>query len=225
MTWLNRIARDHEVEAGDRALLRSFDDAVTAMERLSAAHVQCRIGCTACCVGVFEITALDAARIVRGVTALRTISGEACGAIVARAAEQWRVQARSFPGDRTTGILGPDERGREAFFARLDSTPCPALESASGACAIYPDRPLSCRSFGLPVRCGAVDLPPCTLSFRDARPEEVAACMVEPDPGDEEGALLELLRQRGVVGETTVATAVALWSAGTRGAGSVGTGA
>lgn len=43
----------------------------------------------------------------------------------------------------------PEEK--EAFFERTASTPCPNLNER-GECLMYDNRPLVCRTFGLPLR-------------------------------------------------------------------------
>jgi Fe-S-cluster containining protein len=98
-----------------------------------------------------------------------------------------------FPGERTTGVLAPDEDLREAFFARHEAVPCPALDPASGGCDLYAWRPVTCRTYGPPVRAGGEDLPPCRLCFAGAAPAEVELCRVDVDPGRVEDALLDAL--------------------------------
>lgn len=72
-------------------------------------------------------------------------------------------------------ILAPGARGRAAAraVAAAGSDRCPALE-ADGRCAIYPARPLVCRSHGLPVRmAGERGLPvvtACELNFTAGGP-------------------------------------------------------
>jgi hypothetical protein len=76
---------------------------------------------------------------------------------------------------------------------------------------LYAFRPLSCRTYGVPLRCGAEVLPPCPLNFIAARAVEVAAATAEVDPDDREGVLLAAVAAcDGSAGDTTVAAALAI---------------
>ena len=79
-----------------------------------------------------------------------------------------------------------------------DSDPCPALDPESGTCDLYEARPLTCRTFGPPVRCAEGGVAICELCFDGASEAEVQACTVDLDVG----ALLD------EPGETTVARAI-----------------
>lgn len=204
------MRRPASLARADREHLRAVDGAIRAATRRARRDVECRRGCTPCCIGLFDVTALDAARLVRALRRMRQRRADLATAIVRRARRQWRLLAPHFPGDRDRGVLNGEERARARLFARFADLPCPALEPHSGACLLYRSRPLSCRTFGLPVRCGGAVLPPCRLNFRTASAATVAACTVEPDPDDIEGALLERLRrERGVSGDTVIAAALA----------------
>jgi len=204
-------SRPPSIASLDRALVRGVDATVRAGERRARRFVQCRLGCTPCCIGVFDVTALDAARLLRALRRLRRRSTGGAAAIERRARRQWRLLAPHFPGDRARGVLDERERERRNFFERFDELPCPVLDPDTGACLLYRSRPLSCRTFGLPVRCGSAVLPACRLNFRDAAPAIAAACTVEPDPDDVEGALLaRLARETGRRGDTVIAAAIAL---------------
>ncbi len=198
-----------ELASADAALVRQFDAALRGGEARAAGHLACRIGCTECCMGTFDITALDAARLVRGMAELAESSPTTARAVQERAGAQWTQMAAVFPGDTSRGILVDDDRARTSFFSRFSALPCPALDPASGGCALYPWRPLSCRTFGMPVRFGDHELAPCTLNFTRASAADVAAATVEPDPGDREGALLREAERSGVSGDTTVCAAIA----------------
>ena len=77
--------------------------------------------------------------------------------------------------------------------------PCPALDPRSGTCDLYQARPLTCRTFGPPVRCADAGVAICELCFDGATEEEIQACTVDLDVG----ALLD------EAGETMVAQALA----------------
>jgi Fe-S-cluster containining protein len=193
-----------EMEAADADLVRSLDSATRRGEARAGDHVACRVGCTGCCIGPFEITALDAARLERGVRELTSRDPEAASALVERASRQWSRMVEAFPGDPGTGVLSEDEAARVAFFTRFGETPCPALDPTRGSCLLYPWRPLFCRTYGLPVRHGAEVLEPCPLNFMHAYAHEVTAATIVPDPEDREGSLLGRVRRLGVWGDTVV---------------------
>lgn len=202
--------------AADREHVNAVDRAMRVAIRSAGRYVQCRRGCTRCCIGVFDITALDAVRLARALRRLQRRRLAAAGGIVRRARAQWQRVLTSFPGDRALGVLSDNERSRRRLFARFGALPCAVLDPRTDACLLYRSRPLSCRTFGLPVRYSNVLLPPCRLNFTRAAPAEVAASTVEPDPEDVEGALLERLRRESDVrGDTIIPAALALqaWSA------------
>jgi len=201
--------------SADRALVNAVGAMMREASRRASRFVPCRCGCTPCCIGVFDITALDAVRLARALQRLRRQQPRAADALVRRALTQWRLVAEEFPGDRERGVLGNNGRSRLLLFARFEELPCPVLDPRTGACLLYRARPLSCRTFGLPIRCGDVRLPPCRLNFSGAAPAVIGASAVEPDPDDVEGALLERLRRgTGACGDTIIPAALVLreWS-------------
>src|ERR1022692_4270746 len=91
-----------------------------------------------------------------------------------------------------------------------DDDPCAALDPETATCDLYAARPITCRTFGPPVRCESGDLGVCELCFEGASDVEIAACEVEFDPQGLELVLLRELEQiAGLRGETTVAQALA----------------
>ncbi len=200
-------SRDGDLDAADESFLSVLKDRLAIAVGRAGRHLSCRLGCTECCVGPFDITALDAWRLRRGLARLAARRPKAAAEIVGRAREQWARMVVAFPGDSARGLLSEELAAREAFFAAFAALPCPALEPASGACQLYDSRPVSCRTFGLPIRCGDQLLPPCRLNFTAATPEEVAGAMVDPDPDDREGELLQ--RCGAEAGDTIVAWVLA----------------
>jgi hypothetical protein len=72
-------------------------------------------------------------------------------------------------GGRSHGPL-LRRRGSGRTLRRLIRNPtCPALDPGSGACVLYDWRPLSCRTFGPPVRVAREDLPPCECASAGRR--------------------------------------------------------
>lgn len=186
----------------DRRFLARLEARLAAAVQRAGCQVTCRVGCMECCLGPFDITPLDALRLRQGLEELAQRDEQGAAAVMARASLQWTLLADDFPGDTATGILSDDADARLAFFSAHGDLPCPALHPTHGACELYHARPVSCRTFGLPIRCGGELLPPCPLNFTTATPDEVATAAVDPDPGDEEGKLLVRL---GGGGDTLVA--------------------
>lgn len=124
-------------------------------------QLQCGKGCSLCCHGLFEIGSGDVAVIAAGLERLHPMRRRR---IIRRAMAMMTDTAH--PNLRE---CSPEEK--EAFFDRSQSVPCPNLDD-SGACMMYEDRPLVCRTFGLPLReadeyIGDI----CELNFVDATGE------------------------------------------------------
>lgn len=199
------------IERGDRLLLRVLSDSLEEAARRAGPRLVCRIGCTECCIGPFPITLLDAWRLRRALRELAAHDPSRAARIRLRASNSLERLAPSFPGDPRSGLLCPNAQAEEAFASRHEHEPCPLLDPKTGACELYEARPVSCRTFGPPVRLGREDLPPCRLCFQGASAGEIEACRVAMDPdGIEEAVLAELEAACGAVGETIVAFALAL---------------
>jgi Fe-S-cluster containining protein len=112
---------------------------------------------------------------------LRQDQPELAASLEARARLYMDTYAATFPGDRTTGILGVGEAEQEAFQDFANEAPCPALNPNSGLCDIYSARPMTCRVFGPPIRTENEDSEEaeafaiCELCFTTATPEEIAS--------------------------------------------------
>lgn len=147
---------------GYRDILTAADRFFSKVAAEQPAALACRLGCTLCCHGLFEISAADVSTIAQGLEALDPETRRA----VAERAEA-AIEASQHPVLRE---CTPEEK--ETFFARADDLPCPFL-GATGACTIYDHRPLVCRTFGLPIRDGAQFLgEECELNFEGATEEE-----------------------------------------------------
>ena len=115
-----------------------------------------------------------------------------------------------MPGDPFTGILAEGDEAEARFADFAEDEPCPVLDPETGACDLYVARPMTCRTFGPPVRAGAEALGVCELCFHGATDAEIAACEVESDPDGVESALSsELEEATGVHGQTIVAFCLA----------------
>ena len=192
--------------AGNKRLVQIVDAALADATRRSGSWLECRPGCTQCCIGVFSISQLDALRLQHGLDELEAQDPERAARVRARAQDSFARLAPGFPGDPSTGVLDHDAEGRFADFA--NDEPCPALDPGIGTCDLYSSRPITCRAFGPPVRSEG-GLGVCELCFHGAKPDEIASCEMEVDPDDLESPLLEQLRSKtGRVGETIVAFAL-----------------
>jgi len=181
---------------GDRELVQIVDAAMAEAARKSGAWLVCRPGCYSCCLGLFPISQLDAARLQQGLVELATTDPERA----ARVRQRAQVAADQMSGVSVHALLDSDH---------YDEDPCPALDPEAGTCDLYASRPITCRTFGPPVRCGSESVGVCELCFDGASDEEIAACEVDVDPDGVESELVrELEGKTGERGNTIVAFAL-----------------
>src|SRR5271156_4807953 len=100
---------------GDTQLVQILDAALADTARRSGDWLVCKPGCTPCCVGVFAIHQLDAARLQAGLQALSISDPERAHSVRERARRSVESLAGSFPGDPVTGLLDPSEEAAERF--------------------------------------------------------------------------------------------------------------
>lgn len=194
------------IDDRDSALIQIVDAAMAEAARRSGPWLVCRVGCTECCIGPFPITQLDARRLRRGLTGLEAGDPERAGRVRERARRYVARITHDFPGDPRTGILAEGEEADARFADCANDEPCPALDPETGACDLYAARPITCRTFGPPVRAGAEAVGVCELCFHGATDAEIAACEVESDPDGMESSLLEEIEATtGARGQTIVA--------------------
>jgi Fe-S-cluster containining protein len=190
-------------------LIQIVDAALADTARRSSQWLVCGPGCTQCCIGVFSINQLDARRLRQGLAELEVLAPERAARVRERAREAVARLAQEFPGDPATGLLDEGELAEHRFAQFANDEPCPALDPDTGNCELYEARPMTCRTFGPPVR-SEEGLGVCELCYHGASDEEIASCEMVPDPGDLESTLLQQLeRTTGVRGETIVAFALA----------------
>ncbi|MGC2695919.1 MAG: YkgJ family cysteine cluster protein [Candidatus Angelobacter sp.] len=191
----------------DRQLVQIVDAALAEAARKSGEWLVCRKGCTQCCFAPFPISQLDAARLRQGTVELRKKDPQRAQRVRERAQAAVTKLTPNFPGDPKTGILGEDKEAEERFVDFADDEPCPALDPATGGCDLYTARPMTCRTFGPPVRSGPEGgLGVCELCYHGANDQQIAGCEMVPDPENLEAKLLEELEQRtGKRGNTIVA--------------------
>jgi Fe-S-cluster containining protein len=194
---------------GDQKLIQIMDAALADVSRRSGDWLACRPGCTQCCVGVFAINQLDAARLQRGLRKLEAEAPERAAAVRQRARDAVSRLSANFPGDPVTGILGDSAECIEAFDEFGNDEPCPALDPQSGLCELYQSRPVTCRVFGPPVRSEG-GLGVCELCFQGASSDEIAACEMVADPENlEERLLAEVEKRSRRRGDTIIAFCLA----------------
>jgi Fe-S-cluster containining protein len=201
--------RTSTLPAGDQTLVQIVDAALADATRRSGPWLVCRPGCMQCCVGVFSVSQLDAARLQHGLDRLRSHDPHRAAAIRMRARAAVLRLSPAFPGDPKTGILAEDEDAEQRFADFADDEPCPVLDPATGTCELYSSRPITCRAFGPPVR-SEEGLGVCELCFHGATDEQITGCEMEVDPDDMESVLLKELQDAGgPFGRTIIAFALA----------------
>jgi Fe-S-cluster containining protein len=195
--------------SGDEKLIQIVDSALADVARRSGKWLVCQPGCTQCCVGVFSINQLDAARLRRGLADLEKSAPERAAQVRRRARESVARVSPEFPGDPVSGLLNEGEEAEQRFADFANDEPCPALDPATGNCELYESRPMTCRVFGPPVQ-SEDGLCVCELCFHGASEKEIAECEMIPDPDDLESRLLEKLEKNtGTRGNTIIAYALA----------------
>ena len=193
----------------DHQLVQILDAALVEAAKRAGPWLVCRPGCTQCCIGVFPINQLDVARLREGLAELSISDPARASHIRERARESLDRIAHDFPGNRETGILRESARGQRQFEDFANHEPCPALDPETGTCDLYAHRPMTCRTFGPPVR-SEHGLGVCELCFQGATDAEIAACEMPVDPDRLEPKLLaEINRTSGQSGRTIVAFALA----------------
>jgi Fe-S-cluster containining protein len=198
------------LDSSDCTLIQIVDAALAESAHKSGAWLACRLGCTQCCIGPFPINQLDARRLRDGLGELDARDPERGACVRERARQSVARISFSFPGDPATGVLAEDQEAQERFASFADDEPCPALDPQTGACDLYASRPITCRTFGPPMRCGSDDVGVCELCFVGASDDEIAACEVEAGVDELESTLLQELEETtGARGQTIVAFALA----------------
>jgi Fe-S-cluster containining protein len=190
----------------DHQLVQIVDAATADAALRSGDWLHCRLGCTQCCIGIFSITQLDAIRLREGLAALDSEDPEKAAAIRQRVTDSVRRLTSNFPGDPITGQLDESDPRYEDF---ANDEPCPVLDPATGACDLYPARPIACRIFGPPIR-SEDGIGVCELNFNGANEQEILAAELDTTWSTFETALnADAEIQSGHTGSTTVAWALA----------------
>jgi Fe-S-cluster containining protein len=112
--------------------------------------------------------------------------------------------AAAFPGNLKTGVLDEGSEAEERFAEFANDEVCPVLDPETGLCDLYDARPMTCRTFGPPVRSEG-GLGVCELCFHGATDEQIAACEMVVNGEDVEAKLLgEVEAAQGLRGRTVV---------------------
>jgi Fe-S-cluster containining protein len=193
------------VNRQDQHLIQIVDAASADAALRSGPWLHCRLGCTQCCIGIFSITQLDAARLREGLAALDSDAPEKAAAIRRRAVESVQRLKPDFPGNPVTGRLDESDPRFEDF---ANDEPCPVLDPATGACDLYAARPITCRVFGPPIR-SEDGIGVCELNFNGANELQILAAELDTSWTPLETALnTEAESQSGNPGSTTIAWAL-----------------
>jgi Fe-S-cluster containining protein len=128
-----------------------FDKTSRWFERARASlldELPCRQGCSRCCVGLFPVTLLDQHTLQQG---LATLPPDQRQAIQEIAARQTATISAGAPRLADNPFIDhwPDE-AIDHLVEQYRELPCPALQP-DGSCGVYPFRPLTCRSMGIPT--------------------------------------------------------------------------
>jgi Fe-S-cluster containining protein len=200
-----------QLPKGDQKLVQIVDAALAEAARRSGDWLVCRKGCTQCCYGPFAISQLDAWRLRKGLDDLKSSDPKRAARVSRRAQQSVKRLSATFPGDPKTGILGEDENAEAAFADFANDEPCPVLDPATGACDLYAARPMTCRTFGPPVRSGEEGgLAVCELCYHGANDQQIAECEMVPDPDNlEEKLIAEVEKKTSQRGNTIVAFCLA----------------
>src|SRR5271168_1712781 len=156
----------------DHKLVRIIDAALADTARRSGEWLVCKPGCTQCCVGVFAIHQLDAARLQQGLQELSAHDPERARSVRERARKSVERLAEDFPGDSVTGLLDESGEAEARFEDFANDEPCAALDPHTGLCDLYLSRPMTCRVFGPPVR-SEQGLGVCELCYHGATEEQI----------------------------------------------------
>jgi Fe-S-cluster containining protein len=193
---------------GDSRLIQITNAALADAARRSGEWLVCRPGCTQCCVGVFAINQLDALRLRRGLAELEKIDSPRATRIRARTRDSIKRLAPSFPGNARSGVLDEGPAAEERFAKFANDEVCPVLDPSTGLCDLYDARPMTCRTFGPPVRSEG-GLGVCELCYHGATNDEIAACEMVVNAGELESELVRKSEQaRKITGSTIVTFAL-----------------
>jgi Fe-S-cluster containining protein len=145
-----------------RGILGRADEHFGSVMETQPQNLQCGAGCSLCCHGLFEIGSGDVPLIGEGLERMHPSRRKM---VIGRAMKI--VATNAHPNLRECSA-----EEKEVFFDRTQSTPCPNLDD-HGLCMMYEQRPLVCRTFGLPLREGRKYIGDvCELNFTQSSAKE-----------------------------------------------------
>lgn len=150
-------------QASSSLPLPLFQQATNWFQRAQASllgALPCRQGCSACCIGMFPITRLDALQLQRGLDTLPSLQRNA---IVTRARAQVSALEAAYPNLLSQPSLeswGDDTI--DELVEHFADVPCPAL-APDGTCDVYAFRPITCRTMGIPIESDGMVQGACTV--------------------------------------------------------------
>ncbi len=191
--------------ASDAELVRIVDAALADATVRGGAWLACRPGCNQCCTGVFRISPLDGERLREGLRQLSENDPQRAAQVSERALQSARRLEEGFPGDALTGVLDGTAEADTVFEDFANDEVCPVLDPLTGTCDLYAFRPMTCRTFGPPVRTDE-GWGVCELCFIGATAEAIQAAEMRLPLPEMESRLSE---QAEVQGESVVTFALA----------------
>ena len=171
----------HSHVEDDAKLVQIVDAALADATRRSGTWLVCKPGCHQCCVGVFAISQLDAERLRKGLAQLLTDDPARAERVRSRVSGSLIRLQNEYPGDVVSGVLAEDDASQERFEEWGNDEVCPVLDPINGTCDLYGSRPMTCRTFGPPVRTNEGGFGVCELCFVDASPETVLDAEMNTD--------------------------------------------
>jgi hypothetical protein len=136
---MSQSARRYQV------LLETLDAWTAAAHQHHPNVIPCRQGCTACCLGPFDISVADVLLLQQTVTDLPPDQRARLLNRVDAAAARQRERVPDWEAPFDVRDLGEDRF--DGLCDALEAEPCPCLEE--GACVVYAGRPAVCRMMGL----------------------------------------------------------------------------
>lgn len=143
---MNDSATLQDIVGQYQALLAKVDNWFAQCKAACEEQIRCAAGCSACCRGLFDISLLDAFLLQTG---FMRLPAQRQAKIRAQAELRLRQLQADWPELQPPYLLNrlPDELWTE--MPEDDQTPCPLL-GEDGACLVYEQRPMICRTHGLP---------------------------------------------------------------------------
>lgn len=129
-----------------RRLLCEVDNWFKACLRAGSSALACRVGCSGCCRGLFDITLMDAWLIK---SAFADLAVDVQKQVLQRCQTRLDELRQHWPDLHNPYLLNSFPQEQWSSMPENDQTPCPLLAD-NGDCLVYRSRPLICRLHGLP---------------------------------------------------------------------------